>query len=267
MSDPDAISSPDAMGNPDAMSNPGSGTHANPVGAVRIAATTTVGGFAVSADFAADAGITALFGPSGAGKSVTMATIAGLLRPTVGTVELDGVVVADAGTGLHVPTQRRGIGMVFQQPALLAHRSPLDNVALAVSGADRRDRRSRRAVARQWLERVDAGHLADAATTTMSGGEQQRVSLARALAGSPRVLLLDEPFSALDLAARVSLRALVRQLVDAHGIAAVLVTHDLDDVVNLADRVVLFEPGATTGSHDLPVDAPGGIAGLLGLTD
>jgi molybdate transport system ATP-binding protein len=260
MSDRDAMGDPDATDNPD----PGTGAGGNAAGVVRIAATTTVGGFTVSADFGADAGITALFGPSGAGKSVTLATIAGLLRPTVGTVELDGVLVADAGAGVHVPTQRRGIGMVFQQPALLAYRSPLDNVALAVSGADRR---SRRAVAREWLERVDAGHLADAPTTTMSGGEQQRVSLARALAGSPRVLLLDEPFSALDLAARVALRSLVRQLVDAHGIAAVLVTHDLDDIVNLADRVVLFEPGATTGSYDLPVDAPGGIAGLLGLTD
>ena len=245
---------------------------------VRIAATTSVGGFTVSADFTADAGITALFGPSGAGKSVTLATIAGLLRPDVGTVALDGEVVADAGTGLHVPTQRRGIGMVFQQPALLAYRSPVDNVALAVAGPGagagggagagvRAGRRERRAVARQWLDRVDAGHLGDAATATMSGGEQQRVALARALAGSPRVLLLDEPFSALDLASRTALRALVRGLVDDHGIAAVLVTHDLDDITHLADRVVLFEPGFTTGSHDLPVDTPGGIAGLLGLTD
>lgn len=236
---------------------------------VRIAATTSAGGFTVSADFTADAGITALFGPSGAGKSVTLATIAGLLRPEVGTVELDGEVVADAGTGLHVPTQQRGIGMVFQQPALLAYRSPVDNVALAVAGAVagvRAGRRERRAVARQWLDRVDAGHLGDAATATMSGGEQQRVALARALAGSPRVLLLDEPFSALDLASRTALRALVRGLVDDHGIAAVLVTHDLDDITHLADRVVLFEPGFTTGSHDLPVDTPGGIAGLLGLT-
>lgn len=253
----------------------------DPVSIVRIAATTSVGGFTVSADFTADAGITALFGPSGAGKSVTLATIAGLLRPDVGTVELDGEVVADAGTGLHVPTQRRGIGMVFQQPALLAYRSPVDNVALAVAGPGagaggggsagagagvRAGRRERRAVARQWLDRVDAGHLGDAATATMSGGEQQRVALARALAGSPRVLLLDEPFSALDLASRTALRALVRGLVDDHGIAAVLVTHDLDDITHLADRVVLFEPGFTTGSHDLPVDTPGGIAGLLGLT-
>lgn len=231
--------------------------------AVVIDATTSVGGFSVAASFSATGGITALFGPSGSGKSVTLATLAGLLRPGSGSVVIDGVVVADADRRVHVPTQRRPVGMVFQHAALLPHRSPLDNVALAVSAPRRAHRR---AEARHWLERVHAGHLADGPTSTLSGGEAQRVALARALARSPRVLLLDEPFSALDLPTRRSLRELVRQLVDAQGLTALVVTHDLDDIAHLADRVVLFEPGSTTGTHDLTGPEAEDLPTLLGLT-
>lgn len=223
---------------------------------------TTVGAFTVTADFTATQGITGLFGPSGSGKSVTLATIAGLLRPSAGMIALDGTVVADAERRVHVPTQSRRLGMVFQQAALLPHRSPLDNVALAVHGEDRA---TRRRIATNWLERVQAGQLAQTPTATLSGGEQQRVALARALAGRPRVLLLDEPFSALDLPTRRSLRQLVRDLVDEHSLTALIVTHDLGDVAHLADRVVLYEPGRTTTSHDVAGAAPETLPGLLGL--
>lgn len=225
--------------------------------------TTTVGSFTVTADFTADTGITALFGPSGAGKSVTLATIAGLLRPDRGSITLGGVVVADPDRRCHVRTQDRRLGMVFQQAALLTHRSPLDNVALAVPGTGRRRRRE---IAHRWLDGVGAGHLANAATRTLSGGEQQRVALARALAGDPRLLLLDEPFSALDQPTRQSLRQLVRELVDAHHLTAIIVTHDLDDIAHLADRVVLYQPGQTTGSHNLGTGAPDELPRLLGLS-
>lgn len=224
---------------------------------VSMAATATTDRFSVSAEFDADGGITALFGPSGAGKSLTLATIAGLVRPSAGTVHLRGTVVADPAHGVHVRTQDRRIGMVFQDPSLLTHRSPLDNVALAIHGGSRTERRARAAA---WLETVDAGHLAHARTTTLSGGEQQRIALARAMAGEPDLLLLDEPFSALDFAARRSLRALVRRSVLDYGFTALLVTHDLDDIVALASRVVVFEPGRSIGTH--PVD-PGDVAGLL----
>ena len=227
---------------------------------VVVETTTTVGSFTVSASFSTGPGITALFGPSGAGKSVTMATIAGLLRPAQGHISLVGETVADATTGRHVPTQDRGLGMVFQDAALLAHRSPVDNVGLAVRGADRAERRRR---SRQWLEQVEAGHLAHSPTATLSGGEQQRIAVARALAGEPRILLLDEPFSALDRDTRSTLRALLRQIVDDHGITALLVTHDLDDIVDLADRVVLYEPGRTLAVHDLPPSGRDRISDLL----
>lgn len=214
---------------------------------IEIDTTTVVGSFHVQASFVVTPGITALFGPSGSGKSVTLATIAGVLRPRSGTVRLRGQLVADAQRSLHVRTQDRRVAMVFQQAALLPHRSPLDNVALAVP---LQTRDSRRRQAREWLNAVGAGHLAQSRTATLSGGEQQRVALARALAGGSDIVLLDEPFSALDLETRRSLRQLVRSLVDEVGLTAVLVTHDLEDRDELADRVVRFEPGRTVPNGD-----------------
>lgn len=214
---------------------------------VDVDTTTTAGDFTVTATFHADRGITAFFGPSGSGKSVTLATVAGLMRPNAGTVLVDGRTVADAARGVHVPSQQRRIGMVFQHAALLPHRSPLDNVALAAPGRRRGDRR---AVAGEWLERVGAGHLAHAPTRTLSGGEQQRVALARAVVGKPSLLLLDEPFSALDGPTRAQLRTLVQELVVDEALTALLVTHDLEDITDLALRVVQFEPGRTVATHD-----------------
>jgi molybdate transport system ATP-binding protein len=230
--------------------------------AVVVDITTTVGSFTVTAAFSAEPGVTALFGPSGSGKSVTLATIAGLLRPDRGTVRLNGTVVADAERRVHAPTQERRIGMVFQHAALLPHRSPLDNVALAVR---LRGRGRRRREAARWLGRVQAAHLATAPTRSLSGGEQQRVALARALAGNPRVLLLDEPFSAVDQPTRQELRRLVRDLVDTHRLTAIIVTHDLDDIAHLADRVVRYEPGRTVGTYTLPVPRDA-LAEVLGLS-
>jgi molybdate transport system ATP-binding protein len=240
---------------------PSTGLASSP--SVTVDFTTTVGAFTVTAAFTASPGITALFGPSGSGKSVTLATIAGLLRPERGSITIGDTVVADTDRRLHVSTQHRQLGMVFQHAALLAHRSPLDNVALAIHHGTRARRRE---VARGWLEQVHAEHLATASTRTLSGGEQQRVALARALAGDPRLLLLDEPFSALDQPTRHALRQLVRTLVDAHHLTAILVTHDIDDIAHLADRVVLYEPGNTTASHELDPGHPDRLPRLLGLT-
>jgi molybdate transport system ATP-binding protein len=233
------------------------------VSVVTIDATTTTGTFTVHAVFRADKGITALFGPSGSGKSVTLASISGLLRPTSGTISLHGRVVADPDQGVHVRTQERRLGMVFQNASLLPHRSPLDNVAIGVRQPS--SRRQRRQIARHWLDRVHAGHLAAAPTPTLSGGEQQRVALARALAGDPQLLLLDEPFSALDQPTRRALRDLVRDLTIEHGLAAVMVTHDIDDIIALADRLVQFEPGRTIATHDLRDDRSHELSHLLGL--
>lgn len=231
---------------------------------VAVDATATVGGFTVSASFTADAGVTALFGPSGAGKSITLAMIAGLVRPTTGTISIAGRSVADPQADIHVRTQERRLGMSFQQAALLPHRSPLDNVALAVRDGTRRERRGR---ALELLEQVRAGHLATASTTGLSGGERQRIALARALAGDPRVLLLDEPFSALDRPTRQALQTLVADLVAQHELTALLVTHDLDDLARLADRVVVYEIGRTLGTRSLDGVHADALPHLVGLLD
>lgn len=207
--------------------------------------------FGVNACLAAPAGCTALIGPSGSGKSLTLAAVAGTIRPIRGTIRCGDIVFADARGGesahVHLPSQDRGIGMVFQHAALLEHLSPLDNVALAVRSGDRATRQREAAT---LLERVGAATRSSARTRTLSGGERQRVALARALAGNPRILLLDEPFSSLDAPTRQQLRSLVREVVNERKIIALLVTHDAGDVAVLGDRVVTYEPGQTVSAEE-----------------
>lgn len=187
-------------------------------------------------------GITVLFGPSGAGKSLTLATIAGLRRPDAGTVTINGRPVADASSGMHVRTQDRKVGVVFQDSLLLPHRNVRDNVALAVRVGTRAERRLE---ADRLLAAVGATGLADAAPTRLSGGERQRIALARALVGRPHLLLLDEPFSALDHTTRRTLRTLLRDLVASTGVATLVVTHDLDEAAELADHTIAYRDGTT----------------------
>ena len=185
-----------------------------------------VGDFALRRTFRTGRGLTAMVGPSGSGKSLTLALIAGLRRPKMGTIHLDGTLVA--ADRVHVRTQDRGVGMVFQDGLLLPHRSCLDNVMMAGALPS---------AAIELLSLVGAKHLSRAEPVRLSGGERQRVALARALAGSPRLLLLDEPFSALDASTRVVMRRLLREVLDERGVPALLVTHDKDDA-GLADEVI-----------------------------
>lgn len=201
--------------------------------------------FGVDATFSAATGITVLSGPSGSGKSLTLAAIAGTLRPARGVIKVDDVVFADVEGGVHVRSQDRRLGVVYQHAALLDHRSPLDNVMLAVREGDEASRRS---TALALLERVGAAGLARAKTRLLSGGERQRVALARAMAGMPRLLLLDEPFSSLDASSRAEMRRLLKALVVEHQLIALVVTHDQADVDALADRVVVYEPGRTVSA-------------------
>jgi len=201
--------------------------------------------FGVDATFSAATGITVLSGPSGSGKSLTLAAIAGTLRPARGVIRVDNVVLADVEGGVHVRSQDRRLGVVYQHAALLDHRSPLDNVMLAVREGDEASRRS---TAMALLERVGAAGLARAKSRLLSGGERQRVALARAMAGAPRLLLLDEPFSSLDASSRAEMRRLLKALVVEHQLIALVVTHDQADVDALADRVVVYEPGRTVSA-------------------
>jgi molybdate transport system ATP-binding protein len=195
----------------------------------------------------ADAETVAVLGPNGSGKSTLLATIAGLLPPDDGRVEIAGVVVDDATAGVHVPADRRAVGLVFQDQLLFPHLTALDNVAfgLRCRGTARADARRQ---ARLWLERLGVGHRAGARPRALSGGEAQRVALARALAIGPDVLLLDEPLSALDVETRDRVRGELRSHLAGFAGPRVVVTHDPVEAMVLADRLVVLEGGRV--SHE-----------------
>jgi len=215
--------------------------------ALDVAVTRVIGDFDLDVAFSVESGVSVLFGPSGAGKTLTLSLIAGLLRPDTGTISINDVVVTDCARNVFVSTQKRRVGMVFQDGLLLPHRTVLDNVALAVRQA--RGRRTRRGIARTWLERVGAETLAERRPGSLSGGQRQRVALARSLAGDPAVLLLDEPLSALDASVRRELRRLIREVIVASGVPAVLVTHDAGEAEELGDVVIAYDRGRVTGQH------------------
>jgi molybdate transport system ATP-binding protein len=191
--------------------------------------------------------VLAVLGPNGAGKSTVLHVIAGLLRPDVGLVRLGERVLTDTARGVNVATHDRRVGLLLQDPLLFPHLSVAANVAF---GADSRRRRwfraghvRERASAQRWLREVDAEQLADRRPRLLSGGQAQRVAIARALAAEPDVLLLDEPLSGLDVAVAAAVRAVLRNVVARDRRVTVLVTHDLLDVVTLADRVLVLESG------------------------
>lgn len=190
----------------------------------------------VRLDFAP--GVTVVMGPSGAGKSTLLTTIAGLVTPSQGSVRLGAETLFDGGARIDLPPHRRRVALVFQSLALFPHLRAWENVAYGLP-----TRTHPRATALAWLERTRVGHLADRLPASLSGGEAQRVALARALASEPRALLLDEPFSALDVALRAELVAEVRAHVEALRIPALLVTHDSRDAAAMGSRVVLLEKG------------------------
>ncbi len=184
--------------------------------------------------------ITVIFGQSGAGKTTLLRCVAGLERPARpgSAISFDGRVWDDDRT--HVPTQRRGIGLLFQDHALFPHLDVDRNVAFGLQRLPRADRAER---VRQALASAGAGHLAGRRTRGLSGGEAQRVALARALAPRPDLLLLDEPLSALDSPTRTRLRHDLRRLLRAAGVPTLIVTHDRSEALALGDQVVVLHLG------------------------
>jgi molybdate transport system ATP-binding protein len=186
----------------------------------------------------ADGETLAVVGPNGAGKSTVLAVLAGLLRPARGCVRLDGRVLTDDHT--FVPPHDRRVALLAQDPLLFPHLSVRDNVAFGPRSAGA-GRAAARDAAHHWLAEVGVPELADRRPSEVSGGEGQRVALARALAAQPRLLLLDEPMAALDVAVQPALRQTLRRVLA--GRTTVLVTHDVLDALLLADRVVVMEGG------------------------
>ena len=187
-------------------------------------------------------GVTALLGPNGAGKSTALQALAGLLRVADGRIVLDGEVLDDPRSSVHLPAEERRIGLVFQDYLLFPHLSARDNVAFGLRARGIGKAEAREA-ANYWLSRMDLAAQAARRPRELSGGQAQRVALARALATEPRLLLLDEPLAALDAGTRMSVRTDLRGHLNEFVGATVVVTHDPLDALVLADRVVVIEDG------------------------
>jgi ABC-type Fe3+/spermidine/putrescine transport system ATPase subunit len=191
-------------------------------------------GFRVAAKFDAEAGVTVLFGPSGAGKTTVLECVAGLQAMDRGQVRLDGEDIT------RVPPRRRGLGYVFQSPALFPHLTAQENVAYGLHGLEPGKRRKR---AQEMMERFRIAHVAEQRPGRLSGGEKQRVALARTLATRPRLLLMDEPLSALDMATKLDILEDLRAWDREQGIPILYVTHVLHEAFSLGDQVVVMREG------------------------
>ena len=212
--------------------------------------------FALSAAFASDAPMLALYGPSGAGKSLTLQAIAGLIRPDSGHVRVAGRTLFDSSAGIDLPTRERAIGYLFQSYALFPHLNVRENISFALRPWWRRglDARAHRRV-EEMLDLFELPALAESRPAALSGGQQQRVALARALASEPRILLLDEPFAALNPMLRQGLRAELAALRARLNIPIVMITHDIDDLAALAEHVIVIDHGQVVREIDLRAGA------------
>ena len=181
--------------------------------------------------------VTCLLGPSGCGKSTTLRMIAGVDMQDAGEIHVDGQLICD--TVFRVPPERRQIGLMFQDFALFPHLSVGENVAFGLKGA----KSEKRARAVELLDRVGLGHFIDEYPHQLSGGEQQRVALARALAPRPKIMLMDEPFSGLDKRLRDGIRDETLALLKEEGASVLLVTHEPEEAMRMADEIALMRDG------------------------
>ncbi len=195
-----------------------------------------------SLDFQIEAleGITVLFGPSGSGKSLTLQCVAGLVRPDEGRIVVGGEVLFDSRAGVELPPQRRRVGYVPQDYALFPHVTVAQNIAFGLDGWPR-DRVGQ--AVDEMLELMGLQGLAERRPRELSGGQQQRVALGRALVRRPRVLLLDEPFAALDTPVRAQLRQLVRDMQRLYPLPTLFVTHDLSEASFIGDQIAVIDRG------------------------
>ncbi len=207
------------------------------------------GELAIDVSLTCKPGITCVMGPSGAGKSTILGVLAGLVVPDEGKVVLGETTWLDRANSVVVPVHHRRLSYMFQNLALFPHMTARQNVEYGMSDVPR-DERTPKAL--ELLAHVGVKHLANRRPRTFSGGEAQRVALARAIARKPKLLLLDEPFSALDRELRSQLVTLVRELVAELAVPCVHVTHSVSEARKLADHVVVIEKGMLV--REGPVD-------------
>jgi molybdate transport system ATP-binding protein len=222
-------------------------------------------GFSLDLEFSAAAGITVLFGPSGAGKTLTLDSIAGFVRPDEGRILLDDRILFDGATGVHLAPQARHCGYVFQNYALFPHMTLRQNLEFAAERTPRLERHRR---VNEMLDRFRIADMAGRLPREVSGGQRQRCSIARALIGSPKILLLDEPAQGLDAALRAELYDVLRQARADFQTPMLLVTHDLDECFELGEEMLVLREGkiAQSGTPRKILDQPVNleVAKLLG---
>ena len=219
-----------------------------------------LGAFRLRVRFEAEEGVTALLGASGCGKSMTLKCIAGIEKPDRGKIILDGVTLFDSEKHLSVKPQERRVGYLFQQYALFPTMTVEENVRCGV-----RERKDRRERAAEMIERMGLHGLEKRTPRQLSGGQQQRVALARILVNDPELLLLDEPFSALDSHLRSRMEGELRQLLREFRKPVLMVSHDREEVYRLSQRVIVLHDGSveTQGTREEVYRAPGTPAGAL----
>jgi molybdate transport system ATP-binding protein len=205
--------------------------------------------FDLDVAFASSAPVIALYGPSGAGKSLTLQAMAGLLQPTAGHVRMAGCTLFDRTT--NVPTPQRRLGYLFQSYALFPHLTVRQNVAFGLTSWRRKLEPDAALRVDGLLASFGLTDMAHSRPATLSGGQQQRVALARALACEPQALLLDEPFAALNPILRQALREELAQVRARWGIPLVMITHDIEDVLALADVAFMLDGGRVQREIDL----------------
>jgi molybdate transport system ATP-binding protein len=214
---------------------------------IRVDVTKSYPAFRVEAAFEADSrGVVALFGRSGAGKTSLVNMLAGLLRPDRGRIEIDGKVLFDSEAGTDLPPEARRLGYVFQESRLFPHMRVRGNLTY---GLRRAPAAERRIGFDEVVAVLGIGHLLDRRPRELSGGERQRVALGRALLAQPRLLLMDEPLASLDSGRKAEILPFIERLRDAFAVPVVYVTHAMDEIVRLADTLVLLDDGtvAATG--------------------
>ncbi len=215
---------------------------------LKVTATKRLGSFSLDVDFVVEGDRIGLFGPSGGGKSTLVGLIAGLNHPDHGTISLNGTVIFDSRKGINIPIEHRRIGMVFQRPHLFPHMSVKGNL---LYGYRRCVPDNRRIKLKSLIEVLQIGHLLDRGVRNLSGGEKQRVAIGRAVLSNPRVLIMDEPLSALDDSLKFQIIPFLKGVCETFDIPYLFISHSLTEMRIMTDRVLSVTEGSVAGQMTL----------------
>ena len=222
-----------------------------------------LGAFVLDVNFEAENGVTCLLGASGCGKSYTLKCVAGIEKPDFGHIELDGVVLFDSERHINLPPQKRQVGYLFQNYALFPNMTVRQNILCGLHHEHDRDEKERKL--REILHTMQLDGLEDHKPAQLSGGQQQRVALARILVNEPRLLMLDEPFSALDAHLRDSLKIELRDMLQRFGREVLMVTHSREEAYNMSSKIAIMDHGKLLSVKDTKAlfADPGSVPGAV----